>query len=236
MDTVEHGRESDRNSEEILMMQMETWIFWGAVISAFVTGWFFARLMYKRPAPRDGGYLVKPSASFSNPDEKTKREIEKLSSLRNAGAITDNEYQSMKTKLVNEEANAPASFTFRGDWRAQVEAEIRADRKINAIKIYREATNLGLKEAKDIVDEIERNIKLGLPADFPESSPSSFGDSSLSVSDLMSDGDWRAQVEAEIRANRKINAIKLYRESTNVGLKEAKDAVEEMERSMGSNF
>jgi ribosomal protein L7/L12 len=216
------------------MMQMADWAFWGAVISAFVTGWFFARLMYKRPTPTDSGYLVKPSKSFSSPDSTTAREIEKLSSLRNAGAITDNEYQSMKSRLMSEAANTPPAKT--GDWRAQVEAEIRADRKINAIKIYREATSLGLKEAKDIVDEIERNIKLGLPADFPESSSSSFGDSSLSVSDLMSDGDWRAQVEAEIRANRKINAIKLYRESTNVGLKEAKDAVEEMERSMGSNF
>ena len=36
-----------------------------------------------------------------------------------------------------------------------------------------------------------------------------------------------------IRAGNKIQAIKLWRERTNVGLKEAKDAVESLARSMG---
>src|SRR5688500_20320732 len=37
-----------------------------------------------------------------------------------------------------------------------------------------------------------------------------------------------AEIQAEIFAGRKIQAIKLYREATNEGLKEAKDAVEAM--------
>ncbi|MGC3996344.1 MAG: ribosomal protein L7/L12 [Anaeromyxobacter sp.] len=41
--------------------------------------------------------------------------------------------------------------------------------------------------------------------------------------------DQQRQVAAELRAERKIQAIKLYREFTDVGLKEAKDAVEAME-------
>jgi ribosomal protein L7/L12 len=43
-----------------------------------------------------------------------------------------------------------------------------------------------------------------------------------------------AQIEAELRAGRKINAIKLYREAHNVGLKEAKDAIDEMERKLSN--
>ena len=35
---------------------------------------------------------------------------------------------------------------------------LRQGRKIEAIKIYRERTNLGLKEAKDAVEEIERQL------------------------------------------------------------------------------
>lgn len=41
-----------------------------------------------------------------------------------------------------------------------------------------------------------------------------------------------SQVQAMIMSGRKIEAIKLYREMTDVGLKEAKDAVEVLERQM----
>src|SRR4051812_47952712 len=39
-----------------------------------------------------------------------------------------------------------------GLWR-EIEAELRASRKIQAIKLLREHTGLGLREAKDAVDE-----------------------------------------------------------------------------------
>lgn len=39
---------------------------------------------------------------------------------------------------------------------------------------------------------------------------------------------WMAEVQALVRGGKKIAAIKLYREKTGVGLKEAKDAVEAM--------
>ncbi|MEY9928788.1 ribosomal protein L7/L12 [Catenulispora sp. GP43] len=44
-----------------------------------------------------------------------------------------------------------------------------------------------------------------------------------------------AQVSALILAGKKIQAIKAYREATGQGLKDAKDAVEFMERSMRAN-
>jgi len=37
------------------------------------------------------------------------------------------------------------------------------DKKINVIKIVREITNLGLKEAKDLVDGAPKKVKEGLP-------------------------------------------------------------------------
>jgi outer membrane protein assembly factor BamB len=53
-------------------------------------------------------------------------------------------------------------------------------------------------------------------------SPSDTSPEAIQVLDL-------SQIMAEMNAGRKINAIKLYRELTNVGLKEAKDAMERME-------
>ena len=44
------------------------------------------------------------------------------------------------------------------------------------------------------------------------------------------------QIRELIAKGNKIAAIKLYRETTNVGLKEAKDAVEAMERGEAVNF
>jgi ribosomal protein L7/L12 len=42
-----------------------------------------------------------------------------------------------------------------------------------------------------------------------------------------------SDIEALILRGKKIEAIKIYREQTGVGLKEAKDAVEEMQRRLG---
>lgn len=50
------------------------------------------------------------------------------------------------------------------------------------------------------------------------------GSSNVQVFDL-------SEIMSELQSGRKINAIKLYRELTNLGLKEAKDAVEQMEAS-----
>ena len=43
----------------------------------------------------------------------------------------------------------------------EVEQLINSGRKIDAIKLLREHTGLGLAEAKDMVDEYERRYRLG---------------------------------------------------------------------------
>ena len=53
-------------------------------------------------------------------------------------------------------------------WKS-VEAELFAGRKIQAIKLVREATGCGLKEAKDVVDEHEKALRASSPEKFTRS-------------------------------------------------------------------
>lgn len=92
---------------------------------------------------------------------------------------------------------------------ASPEELIRAGKKIEAIKRYRELTGASLKEAKDAVELVESGRSATLP---PKSALI------RQVND--------SEIEAQIRSGHMIDAIKLYREKNGVGLKEAKDAVE----------
>jgi ribosomal protein L7/L12 len=77
-------------------------------------------------------------------------------------------------------------------------------RKIEAIKLYREVTGAGLKEAKEAVEALDR--RGGLPS--------------------VDDPEFEPGLLSLLRQGLKIDAIKLYRERTGAGLKEAKEAVE----------
>lgn len=94
----------------------------------------------------------------------------------------------------------------------RIVALLRAGQKIEAIKIYREATGRGLKEAKDAVEAIERRDVAFSPGQAAEQ---------LGVSE-----EFAQRLETAFRDQGKIPAIKLYRETTGAGLKEAKEAVE----------
>ena len=84
---------------------------------------------------------------------------------------------------------------------------IRQGKKIEAIKLLRETTGIGLKEAKD---EVERLMAGEGP--------------------LETQGDRTDILPEEVivlaRQGKKIEAIKLLRETTGIGLKEAKAQVE----------
>jgi ribosomal protein L7/L12 len=90
------------------------------------------------------------------------------------------------------------------EMRRDVEAVLQSAGKIAAIKLYRERTGTGLAEAKSAVEAIERQS----PAPPPMA------------------GDLEQQVLVLLQGGKKIEAIRVYREQTGVGLKEAKDAVE----------
>ena len=56
-----------------------------------------------------------------------------------------------------------------------------ADKKINTIKVVREVTNLGLKEAKDLVEAAPKPIKEGVPKDEAEAIRKKFEEAGAKV-------------------------------------------------------
>ena len=101
---------------------------------------------------------------------------------------------------------------------AGVQDALTNGNKIEAIKLYRDATGVGLKEAKDAVEQTgggTQRIVAKLDALMK----------GLGVKYDPAAGGMAA-VDDAIRAGNTIEAIKLYRTATGAGLKEAKDAVE----------
>jgi len=92
-----------------------------------------------------------------------------------------------------------------------IKAAIGAGNKIAAIKLYRDATGAGLAEAKDAIELIAAG------------KPPPSGAAATQPTDAMQ------EVSALLAAGRKIEAIRVYRTATGVGLKEAKDAVDALE-------
>jgi ribosomal protein L7/L12 len=86
---------------------------------------------------------------------------------------------------------------------------------IQAVKMVRELTGMGLKDAKDYVDALQQgkepNITIQLPGEIklPE--------------------NLEMQVKVLIKEGKKIEAIKLVRLHTKIGLKDAKEFVESLE-------
>lgn len=87
--------------------------------------------------------------------------------------------------------------------------------KIAAIKLYREITNLGLKEAKDAVEAMTGGVPAVIP-EFVQTSP-------------QNEASLEERIKRLLVEQKKIEAIKLYREANHCGLKEAKDAVDFMQ-------
>jgi large subunit ribosomal protein L7/L12 len=100
--------------------------------------------------------------------EQLVSEIEALS-LKDAAALV----KELETKF-GVTAAAPVAVAVAGGAAAPAEektefdvvlASVPADKKIGAIKVVRELTGLGLKEAKDLVDGAPKTIKEGVSKD-----------------------------------------------------------------------
>lgn len=96
---------------------------------------------------------------------------------------------------------------------------------IIAIKEFRETFGTGLKEAKDAVD----NIRMGKPVIFTDFQTPVQG-ASMGAGETVGHDPRLAQIQKALQHGTKIEAIKLYREIFDVGLLEAKNAVEQIER------
>lgn len=114
----------------------------------------------------------------------------------------------------------------------EVAAELAAGRKINAIKIVRELTLWGLKEAKDYV-ECPHPLAGPLRGEVRQTVPDAMSGLRLcpecrrELPPLAGVPASRLHdVAAALERGNKIEAIKLVREISGLGLKEAKDYVE----------
>lgn len=120
--------------------------------------------------------------------------------------------------LVPARDEAPAAVASREPaWLVEVRARVARGKMIEAIKALREATGLGLREAKEAVDAIHAGRDPLLPMHEARAESS------------IHQGAWLDEVRALLARGEKIAAIKRYRLATGAGLKEAKEAVEAME-------
>jgi ribosomal protein L7/L12 len=126
-------------------------------------------------------------------------------------ALADHESAVSRSPALYADIRADAAA-----WKSEVAELVSQGHKIEAIKLYRERTGTGLKEAKDAVEAVERGEPLALPGSHV--SPGMGTDADLI--DLL-------------RRGQKIEAIKLYRERTGTGLREAKEAVERLADQSG---
>lgn len=109
-------------------------------------------------------------------------------------------------------------------FRDRVLGEIEGGRKIEAIRLVRERTRMGLADAKALVEALASgadSVELDLK-------PRTAGEDVAQVA--LHDPDLAAKLILEVAAGRKLEAIRLLREKTGLGLKEAKDAIEALER------
>lgn len=101
--------------------------------------------------------------------------------------------------------------------------EIGAGRPVNAMRIYRDATGVGLKEAKDAVELLQ--------AEFRGQAPVPGASTPMPAEAVPSDVNLDGEIAALLAQGRMIHAVKLTRERLHLGLKEAKDYVDEVERT-----
>lgn len=103
----------------------------------------------------------------------------------------------------------------------EVRKLVASGRTIDAIKLYREITGLGLKEAKDAIDRCADGGSLELAEGIDARK------AALEAGALVG-GEIRGMLEA----GRKIEAIKLLRARSGLDLAAAKDIIDSMARDM----
>jgi large subunit ribosomal protein L7/L12 len=80
-------------------------------------------------------------------------------------------------------AGAPGAGAPAAEEKTEFDVELTAvgDKKINVIKVVREVTSLGLKEAKDVVETAPKVVKEGVPKEEAEAIKKKFADVGATV-------------------------------------------------------
>ncbi len=113
---------------------------------------------------------------------------------------------------------------------AEIEQLVVQGKKIVAIKLYRERTGVGLREAKDAVEQIEHTLFVRGPSSLARAQ---MDEANTSEKREVNMEALLGEIEQLLRQrNQKIAAIKLYRQRTGLGLREAKEVVDQIERDL----
>ncbi|WP_338431326.1 ribosomal protein L7/L12 [Synechococcus elongatus] len=108
-----------------------------------------------------------------------------------------------------------ATSTSLSDWATeQVRDLVLKNRKIEAIKLVRNETGMGLQESRELVEKIV------------------FGSATQDNKSISHEAspDWAQELHELIDQKKLIEAIKLVRQELNLSLKDAKEYVEEIQR------
>lgn len=144
------------------------------------------------------------------------------------GKFTGSKENSHELPRVRDEKPNPAKLSKPEPRQDLNSAELKSDienylsdgSKIAAIKEVRERTGVGLAEAKHFVDDLENGVESAEAA--TELAPNGRSDKEGAIE----------RVKELLRKGRKIEALKAYREMSGLGLREAKEELDRIERAI----
>jgi ribosomal protein L7/L12 len=201
------------------MMDTTTLIHTGIIFVAIV---FLAAVLLRLRTQRGGRTPTVPSASGNKAEVAELlargKKIEAIKLVREQTGLGLKEAKDFVETLEAGQLPAvsmPATVPPPADPMHAASALLATGNKIEAIRLVREQTGLGLKEAKDYVEALEAGQIPTVPV--PPTAPQPLA-------------NMDAAARLLLAQDKKIEAIKLVREQTGVGLKEAKDYVEALER------
>jgi ribosomal protein L7/L12 len=135
---------------------------------------------------------------------------------KNSSARSTESLEARAERKTEQRENVQSS-----DLKHEIQEHIaQGSSKIDAIKEVRERTGMGLADAKSYVESLDK-------LDSPVSSvPANHGSGKITeLADL-------GRVKELLKNGRKIEALKAYRELSGLGLKEAKDELDRIERAI----
>jgi ribosomal protein L7/L12 len=109
---------------------------------------------------------------------------------------------------------------------SQIRAALSSGNAIEAIKLYRDFSHVGLAEAKAFIDRMAADPTMNPRAVAP-------GTAHPGVASALPEETAR-RVKAALDAGNKIEAIRIYRELSKTGLKEAHDFIEQLNATLRS--
>lgn len=122
-------------------------------------------------------------------------------------------------KSKSEQISAPVPSMSLEDTKQVVIKMLAENSKIQAIKFVKDNTGVGLKEAKDFVESIERTCVIDYQS-VQQRQNSQFAN--------FISPDLEQKVRNLLAQGQKMEAIKLVKDSTDLGLKECKEYVESL--------